>query len=166
MQKEMDLNAFKKEAEQKLAANKTLGKNLRKVKPRMLDELFQEAHFETFEKMDCLTCANCCKTTSPIFKQGDIARMAKAVKMKTAVFIDHYLHLDQEGDYVLNEAPCPFLAADNTCICYESRPTACREYPHTDRKKIKQLINLSVRNTLVCPAVLDIFDKINAKLNS
>ncbi|WP_053404335.1 YkgJ family cysteine cluster protein [Persicobacter sp. CCB-QB2] len=164
MQEELDLKSFKEEADSRLAHNKEIAKKLRKVKPRALDGLFHAAHDQVFEAMDCLTCANCCKTTSPIFKQGDIQRMAKAFKMKVPEFIDAYLHLDSEGDYVLNEAPCPFLAADNTCIAYESRPTACREYPHTDRKKMRQIVNLTVRNTLVCPAVLSVFKIIEEKI--
>ncbi|BDD10118.1 Fe-S oxidoreductase [Fulvitalea axinellae] len=160
----MDLDKFRKEAKKRLPQYKDLGKKLRKMKPKALENMVHGLHHEVFENTDCLTCANCCKTTSPIFKQGDIERMASAVRMKSSQFIDEYLHLDHEGDYVLNEAPCPFLTYDNTCIVYESRPTACREYPHTDRKRFRQIVNLSVRNTQVCPAVKTIFDKLEESI--
>jgi hypothetical protein len=45
---------------------------------------------------------------------------------------------------------------DNYCMVYESRPKACREYPHTDRKKFAQLLSLTEKNLDTCPAVLDI----------
>ena len=42
-------------------------KKLKKLKPSSLDSLFLNAHNEVFSKIDCLECANCCKTTSPLF---------------------------------------------------------------------------------------------------
>ncbi|MDP4953161.1 MAG: YkgJ family cysteine cluster protein, partial [Flavobacteriales bacterium] len=61
---------------------------------------------------------------------------------------------------VLHTAPCPFLGEDNKCSVYDSRPKACREYPHTDRKNMHQILNLTMKNTLVCPAVNLIVKKI------
>jgi Fe-S-cluster containining protein len=72
--------------------------------------------------------------------------------------------MDEEGDFVLKKAPCPFLNADNYCSIYNSRPTACREYPHTNRKKMRQILDLTFRNTLVCPAVLKITEELKKKL--
>jgi len=107
-----------------------------------------------------LDCANCCKTTSPIFYQKDIERLAKSLRIKPAKFIDEYLHVDEDKDYVLNTSPCPFLDAENYCMVYESRPNACREYPHTNRKRFYQLINLTEKNLDICPAVVDIVEKL------
>jgi hypothetical protein len=45
---------------------------------------------------------------------------------------------------------------DNYCMIYEIRPRACREYPHTNRRRFHQILKLTWRNTLVCPAVLEI----------
>ncbi|MEP4671118.1 MAG: YkgJ family cysteine cluster protein, partial [Cyclobacteriaceae bacterium] len=120
------------------------------------DDQFHEQHAEAFKTIDCLECANCCKTTSPIFQQSDIERVAKTLKMKTPQFIEEYLKLDEDDDYVLLSSPCPFLGDDNKCIVYESRPKACREYPHTDRKRMYQITGLTLKNTLICPAVANI----------
>ena len=135
-------------------------KEIGKWKPKQQDEWFEASHEEAFEKIDCLQCANCCKTTSPIFRDKDVVRLAKHVGLKPGKFIEEYLHLDDEQDYVLNTAPCPFLGADNYCTVYEARPNACREYPHTDRKKMKQILKLTEQNTQVCPAVVSIVQKI------
>ncbi|WP_345795470.1 YkgJ family cysteine cluster protein [Algoriphagus sp. CAU 1675] len=107
-----------------------------------------------------MSCANCCKTTSPIFLQTDIDRLAKVFRMKSSEFMDEYLYRDEEGDFVLKEAPCPFLGTDNKCLVYESRPKACREYPHTNRKNIHGILGLTLKNSLVCPAVFKIFQQI------
>jgi Fe-S-cluster containining protein len=96
----------------------------------------------------------------------DIERIAKHFKMKTNDFITKYLHLDEDNDYVLNSAPCAFLAADNTCIIYENRPDACREYPHTDRRKFYQLFDLTLKNTFICPAAYEIVERMKVKFES
>jgi Fe-S-cluster containining protein len=141
-------------------SNKKLIAKLQRLKPKDLDDVAQALHEETFEHIDCLQCANCCKTTSPIFQEGDITRIAKHLKMKTSVFIATYLHIDADGDYVLNTAPCPFLDDENYCTVYANRPTACREYPHTNRKRFYQLLDLSLKNTEICPAVYHILEEL------
>ncbi len=157
---QIDLEAFKKKSLILKDQNRQFLSRLKKTDPRKLDANFHAAHEDAFERIDCLSCANCCKTTSPIFKQKDIENVAKHIRISPSQFIDKYLHLDKDDDYVLNSAPCPFLDAENYCLVYESRPTACREYPHTDRKKMYQLLDLTYKNTLVCPAVLDIVEQL------
>lgn len=130
---------------------------MKKQKPKSLDEWFIQQHEAVFKHIDCLECANCCKTTSPIFRDVDINRLSKHLKMKPGKFIANYLWLDGDGDYVLKSAPCPFLGSDNYCSVYEHRPQACKEYPHTNRKKMYQLLNLAEKNALICPAVSQIF---------
>lgn len=125
-----------------------------------LDENFHTKHQAAFEKIDCLQCANCCKTTSPIFRDVDIERIAQHLRIKPSQFTEQHLHIDEDGDWVLNQSPCLFLQEDNTCRIYEHRPKACREYPHTDRKNMSQIVDMTYRNTLVCPAVAWIVQEI------
>jgi uncharacterized protein len=131
-----------------------------------LDMLFHREHEAVFQQTDCLTCANCCKTTSPIFRDVDINRIAKHLGLKPGDFTQKNLHIDQDGDWVLNTSPCLFLGDDNRCSIYEVRPKACREYPHTDRKNMAQVLDLTYRNTLVCPAVARITENIQQQLGS
>lgn len=156
----MNLQDFNKRAQAQKKENQAFFKKLKAKPPKNLDSLFHEEHTIVFSKTDCLTCANCCKTTSPIFYQRDIERAAKGVKLKPGEFLQKYLEMDEEGDFVLKQAPCPFLNSDNYCSIYEDRPAACREYPHTNRKNMRQILDLTFRNTLVCPAVLEISEKI------
>jgi len=156
----MDLEAFQKKADKDKTGNRQFLSKLKQAKPRKLDEAFQAAHDEVFEEMNCLHCANCCKTTSPIFKQKDIENISKRLRITPSAFIQKYLHVDADNDYVLNSSPCPFLDAENYCLVYDDRPAACKEYPHTDRKKIIQLLDLTYKNTFVCPAVLEIVERL------
>lgn len=155
-----DLSRFRNRAMAEAPDNKRFLQSLKKKNPRKLDDDFHELHNEVFEEIDCLQCANCCKTTSPIFYPKDIDRAAKSLRIKSADFVSKYLHIDGDGDHVLNTAPCPFLDSENYCMIYDNRPTACREYPHTDRKKMYQLLDLTYKNTMVCPAVLKIVERL------
>lgn len=159
----MDLEAFKDESEKQKENNKAFYKRLKQKKPKDLDQQFHNLHDEVFSYTDCLECANCCKTTSPLFTDRDIERVAKALKIKPVEFIEQYLKIDEDGDYVLQTSPCPFLDADNYCMVYKDRPTACREYPHTNRKRIHQILSITYNNTLVCPAVLDITERLKKR---
>lgn len=147
-------------ATEKKLENKKFFQNLSKKKPKNLDEQFHKLHTQVFKQIDCLDCANCCKTTSPIFRDVDIKRISKALKVKEAQFIQQYLKMDEDSDYVLKQSPCAFLGSDNKCEIYDIRPLACREYPHTDRKNMHQILGITELNAFICPAVSEIIEKI------
>ena len=156
----MNLEQFKLLAANKEQENRKYLQNLKRKDARKVDDAFHAMHDEVFEQIDCLTCANCCKTTSPIFYQNDIERVSKTLRMKPGDFIEKYLRIDEDKDYVLKSSPCPFLDGENYCRVYESRPKACREYPHTDRKKMVQITELTFKNTKVCPAVFEMVERL------
>lgn len=157
-------NLPKLSEENKVETRKYFAK-LKKKTPKRIDILMQELHDDEFTKTDCLTCANCCKTTSPIFTDKDISRISKYLRIKERQFIETYLQRDDDDFMVLQEAPCTFLdETDNTCFIYDFRPKACSEYPHTNRKKFIQLTNLTLKNTEVCPAVFNIVEELKKKL--
>lgn len=158
----MDVKAALSLTKVQKAQNIKLVRNLKRLKPKDLDHITHEAHDEAFERIDCLTCANCCKTTSPGMTERDVSKLSKHLRMKPSKLIDEYMHKDDDGEYVFKGAPCPFLDDDNSCSVYVSRPLACREYPHTNRKRFFQVLDLSLKNTEVCPAVVQVFDKLNA----
>lgn len=162
----IDLVVFQKKAKKAFDINKKLIKSLKRKPKQALDETFKAEHDAVFEEVDCLQCANCCKTTSPIFYQPDIERVARQLKIKPRIFIETYLQIDEDNDYVLKSSPCPFLGLDNKCIIYESRPKACREYPHTNRKRMYQILNLTLKNSLVCPATLKILENIKSSTSA
>ncbi|AVI49917.1 zinc/iron-chelating domain-containing protein [Pukyongia salina] len=146
--------------------NKKFFAKLKQKPPKHLDSLMQELHDEEFRRTDCLECANCCKTTGPLFTDKDIARISKHLKMKPQKFIEAYLRIDEENDYVLQSVPCTFLGPDNFCSIYDVRPKACREFPHTDRKKFQQISNLTLENVAICPAAFNIVEEMKRRLKS
>lgn len=145
-------------------SHKALFKKLKRKPPKDLDRIMQDLHEKTFDRINCLDCANCCKTTSPLFTDRDIKRISKFLKMKPRQFIDQYLIEDEDGDMVLQSSPCPFLFEDNKCMIYEVRPKACAEYPHTNRKKFHQITDLTLKNMSICPAAFEIVEKMKNKI--
>ena len=121
-------------------------------------------HEEAFEKIDCLKCANCCKNYSPRFKGPDIKRISKHLKMKEGEFIDTYLVMDKEGDYVLRSTPCAFLGADNFCSIYEHRPSDCHRFPYTDEDTFFKRSLITLKNAEFCPIVYYVLEKLPATL--
>jgi len=161
----LSINDIKNKALDLRQENKTFFARLKKRKPKNLDKIVHELHHEVFQEIDCLDCANCCKSISPTLYHKDIDRLSKYLKIKPSQFVEEYLYLDDEGDYVFKQTPCPFLLSDNYCIVYENRPKACREYPHTDRSRFYQILNLSLKNSLICPAVFEIIEILKKRKN-
>lgn len=158
-----DINNLRRLALEKQKENKAFFAKLKKQTPKNLDDLVHDIHFKTFDKVDCLICANCCKSISPIVTDKDIARISKVLRKKPSALIDEYFRIDEDNDYVFRQTPCPFLLDDNYCDIYESRPKACREYPHTDRKRFFQILNLTLKNISVCPAVYTVVEELKIK---
>ncbi len=139
---------------------------LRKRKNSEDDLRTAAVHEEVFAVTDCLSCANCCKTYPPLLQSKDITRIAAHLGTRESEFVSKYLVIDEDGDWVFHTVPCPFLQADNACSIYAVRPLACREYPHTGRKKLYQIADLTLKNAEICPAVTEILDAIDKKINA
>jgi uncharacterized protein len=131
-------------------------------KNKVLKQL-PDLHEEAFSKVDCLSCAACCKNYSPRFKTPDLKRIAKHLKMKEGAFIEKYLTLDKEGDYVLQKTPCSFLGTDNYCSIYEVRPSDCARFPYTDEDVIFKRPNITLKNSTFCPITYYVLEKLTAK---
>ena len=158
------LKSLPKKVRENQKAHRNFFIKLRKKTPKNLDAVMEKLHDDEFKKSDCLQCANCCKTTSPIFTKKDIERISKSFRIKTRQFIDTYLNVDDDQDYVLKSSPCTFLADDNTCSIYDVRPKACQEYPHTNRKNFEKISELTLKNVSICPATFNIVEALRAKL--
>ena len=135
---------------------------LDRVNPSKLIRELPALHSEAFSKIDCLDCANCCKNHSPTFKATEIKRISKYLGLKEADFVDTYLKLDEENDFVVKQSPCAFLNEDNSCHIYDVRPSDCSRYPYTEEDVFIKRKALTMANSMVCPAVFHILEKISA----
>ncbi len=119
-----------------------------------------ELHEAAFKKNNCLECAACCRNYSPRFKTPDIKRISRHLQLKEGEFIDRYLTVDTEGDFVVRSTPCPFLGSDNLCSVYDVRPSDCARFPYTDEDVIIKRQDLTLKNATFCPIVFDVLDKL------
>lgn len=121
-----------------------------------LDHLTEDA----YSKVDCLKCAQCCKNYSPRFKTPDIKRISKVLRMRESEFINTYLNVDEDGDFVAKSAPCPFLGTDNYCNIYEDRPSDCRRFPYTDEDVLLKRPQLTLKNSTFCPITYYVIERL------
>ncbi len=131
------------------------------MRNRILKRL-PEFHEEAFQRVDCLQCANCCKGYSPRFKTPDIKRISRHLGLRESAFIERYLRLDTDGDYVTRSVPCPFLGADNYCSIYDVRPSDCERFPYTDEDVLVKRPALTQKNSTFCPIVYFVLEKLMA----
>jgi uncharacterized protein len=140
---------------------KFYSKNRKKIEK--MDDIVHDLHRTISLKADCLACASCCRTLGPRITDKDVDKIAKALRRKSADVVATYLRIDEDGDMVFKSMPCPFLGEDNYCSIYENRPKACREYPHTDRKRFYQIYQLSIKNAYTCPIVYEVLEELKRK---
>lgn len=144
--------------------NKKLIEKLKRWKRKDLDELFIAAHEEVFAALDCRKCGNCCKDLGPKVNNRDIERIGKFINMRAGKVRNNYLDVDEDNDFVFNRMPCPFLKEENFCSIYEARPRACAEYPHTGYPNMQKRLNLTLRNSTICPGVYRILNLIRPEV--
>jgi Fe-S-cluster containining protein len=156
------MSAIPENWQQQSTANKKKYNNwLQRVQRNKVLKQLPALHEEAFAQIDCLHCAACCKNYSPRFKTPDIKRISKHLKLKESVFIDTYLRLDEEGDYVVKQTPCAFLGEENACSIYEFRPSDCARFPYTDEDVLLKRMNITLKNAEFCPAVFYVLEKLS-----
>ncbi len=164
MQSKKDPESWKGEAKRNLptgqAGQKKYKRFLENVdRNKALKEL-PALHEAAFAKHDCLQCAACCKNYSPRFKTPDIKRISKVLGLRESAFIEKYLQVDEEGDFVLQKLPCAFLDDQNYCTIYQDRPSDCRRFPYTDEDVFLKRTSLTLKNISFCPISFDVIENL------
>jgi Fe-S-cluster containining protein len=153
-------NWEKKAADRQKDYKRWLEKAARAPKRNRVLATLPAAHEEAFRRIDCLQCANCCKRYSPRFKTPDIKRISRHLRLKESEFIDRYLRIDEDGDYVVKSTPCPFLGADNRCGIYAVRPSDCERFPYTDEDVLVKRAAVTQKNSTFCPIVYFVLERL------
>ena len=136
-----------------------------KTPPRGLDKLAATLEKEVWKEVDCLSCANCCKTMSPTYTKADIKRIAKHFSLSPAAFTKKWLRKDRIGDMLNKTEPCQFLNLDdNKCSIYEIRPLDCSGFPHLPKKRMVEYMHVHKQNIELCPATFKLVEKMQEAL--
>lgn len=165
--KAVDLKLFKKNAQLHKRGFRTYLSKLQKNAPRKLDEITVKLEKEVWEEVDCLSCANCCKTMTPTFTAADMKRIAAYFGQTVDEFKEKWLRKERgdKGDWMNKSEPCQFLNLEtNMCSIYEIRPLDCAEFPHLT-KKLKDYGHVLKQNVEYCPATYKLVEKMMAAIN-
>lgn len=164
---EVNLRSFKKKAALHKKNMRRFLTKIEKNPPRRLDSLTTALEPEVWKEVDCLTCANCCKTMTPTFTPADIKRISSHFKMTPDEFKDKWLVYEKKDkDWQNKKQPCQFLnLKDNKCSIYEIRPADCAGFPHLPKKKMVDYMHVHKQNIEYCPATYKLVEKMQEALN-
>ena len=141
-------------------------RRVEKLNPAGLDDLAEQLNAEVWQEVDCLTCANCCKTMTPTFTTKDIRRISKHLNMRPIDFKTRWLTYEKKDkDWVNKLQPCQFLdLSTNMCSIYEVRPDDCARFPHLTKKKMVEYMHVHQQNVGYCPATFKMVEKMMEKI--
>ena len=161
---QVNLRSFKQKVKNNGKQLKSFLTKIQKRAPKGLDQLTQKLSKEVWAEVDCLTCANCCKSMSPTFTKTDIKRISAHLKMTPASFTAAYLEYDKkDNDWINISRPCQFLnLKSNMCSIYEVRPADCSGFPHLTKKKMTEYMHVHKQNIEYCPATYKMVEKMKA----
>lgn len=160
----MDLNAFNEEASLKKDELTAFLHKLDEIVPEDFETVVAEIDATVWRDVNCTTCANCCKTMTPIYTAKDITRIATHLRMSPAAFRDKWLIKETDtGDWVNKTLPCQFLVNDK-CSIYEVRPVDCAEFPHHDKKPFDQYNDTFIQNVYRCPATFMMVERLKKRV--
>jgi len=163
----VNLRSFKQKVRYHKKGLKSFLTKVLKDQPHGLDKMAATLEKEVWKEVDCLTCANCCKTMSPTFTKTDIKRISKHFNQTPVEFSDKWLRKDRIGDILNKTEPCQFLnLQDNKCSIYAIRPLDCSGFPHLHKKRMVDYIHVHKQNIAYCPATYKLVEKMQAALNT
>ena len=164
----VDLRAFRKKAAAKKRSLRRFLTKLEKTPPKGLNKLTETLEKDTWKEVDCLSCANCCKTMTPTFNKADLKRISAHFGQTVDEFKKKWLYKERkkDGDWMNKKQPCQFLnLTDNKCSIYEIRPADCAGFPHLT-KRLKEYVHVHKQNIEYCPATLRLVEKMKLTLES
>lgn len=164
----VNLRSFKQKVRHNKKAFKSFLTKIERRPPKGLDKLAEKIDAEVWQEVDCLSCANCCKTMSPTYNKADIKRIAEFLDMTSQQFIDKWLYFDEkDGDWMNKSQPCQFLdPKTHYCSIYEVRPADCAGFPHLKKKKMVEYIHVHQQNVEYCPATYRMVEKMMDQLEN
>jgi len=160
--KAVNLRSFNQKVRHRKKSYKRFLTRLEKNTPANLDRLTTIVEKEVWQEVDCLTCANCCKTMTPTYTGEDIRRISKHLHMSANAFKKKWLTKDKSnGDWMNKSTPCQFLNLENNkCSIYHVRPVDCAGFPHLPKKKMVDYMHVHKQNIEYCPATFKMVEKL------
>jgi Fe-S-cluster containining protein len=157
----VNLRSFKQKARHNKRIFRRFLTKLEKKQPEGFQSLVTRLDKEVWKEVDCLSCANCCKTMTPTFTTKDIKRISAHFGQTQDEFKNKWLKRERGGDrdWLNKTEPCQFLdMKTNMCSIYEVRPADCSGFPHLSRK-FSDFAHIHKQNVEYCPATYKLVEK-------
>jgi hypothetical protein len=145
-------------AEENLEFRRYLSEHHRHIEP------FQTLAEEIRRRIDCTTCANCCRCLEVALRDGDVERIGGYLGMTKEAVTQRYTAPDPDASALRilksRKDACVFL--DGTlCTIYEARPQTCREFPHLapGTHSLGGRAPSICRRAAVCPIVFNALER-------
>jgi Fe-S-cluster containining protein len=134
---------------------------IKRSRPEHLQEIAVRATDKVWEGVDCLACANCCKSMSPTYTTADIKRIAAFLKISTGELKGKWLKKERgTGNWINKNMPCQFLDLQtNFCSVYDVRPRDCAGFPHLTKKRFIDYVHVHRQNLDECPATFKMVER-------
>lgn len=159
--------SFKIKAGKNRRAFRSFLTKIKNKPPRGLDKIAEEIDAAVWKEIDCLACANCCRTMTPTFTNEDVKRISAHFEQTPDQFRKKWLYKDRNGDWMNKQTPCQFLdLTSNKCSIYSIRPADCAGFPHLTKKKMVEYIHVHQQNVEYCPATYSMVSKMQEKFNT
>lgn len=157
----VDLRLIEKRAGELHSENLQFSNYLKTLNSESVDQIVQEISQTVAQQIDCMKCANCCRSLVVAPNYLDISQLAQTVGLETNEFKKKYMKRDHEGDMCFKQKPCPFLKSNSDshfCSVYANRPMTCRTYPHLEKGHFISRLGNVLSNLKVCPIAFNTFE--------
>lgn len=157
----VNLRSFRKKVKATKNSFRRFLTKLEKSTLRGFDGYVGTVEKKVWAEVDCLSCANCCKTMTPTFNEKDLKRISAHFGQTVDEFKKKWLFQERAAakDWMNRNEPCQFLnLKDNKCSIYAIRPDDCAGFPHLS-KKFKDYAHVHKQNVEYCPATHKLVEK-------
>ena len=160
----INLEEIKQQSEIKSEENKRFQSFIKSFPNLEIDEKVLKLNDTISKQIDCMLCANCCKTLHPAVTHEESKSLAKELKMDAAEFAASFLTADElENINHFKQSPCIFLK-EKKCSYYNVRPASCADYPHLTKPNFKYRLRSVMNNYTLCPIVFNVVEQLKTEL--
>lgn len=128
----------------------------------LIDLLVQQINAVVEPAIDCTACGACCKTLMINVEPPEVERLSSRLGMAPGEFKQQYIEESLQGQLVVNQVPCHFLAGTR-CSVYEDRFSECREFPHLHRKNFKDRMFGTLVHYAMCPIIFNVVEELKIR---
>ncbi len=154
---EIDLSRIQQLSQEHEDENWEFRSWLKQNAPDDVDGIVKTLSQKYFALIDCMQCANCCRSLPVEFNNNELHFIAKTLGQSIETFQKQSM---SEG---MVNPPCPMLNG-KLCSIYENRPDVCRSFPHLEQPEFTSRLIGVINNVAICPIAFNGLEELKTKL--